>query len=223
MGKPIQEFIEHTLLRANATESEIVKLTKEARDLGVLGVCVNPFWIGLVAQQLSGTKLLPISVVGFPLGASDTKSLCCEIQHAVNAGAKELDMVLPIGLALGEQWAQVRNHLKAAHESCAGRPLKVILETALLTQAQIQKSTEVAVSLNIEFVKTSTGFSTRGASVEDVRCMFEVTKNSKTQIKASGGIKTAAFARELLNAGATRLGCSSSRQLIEEWKSEVAK
>ncbi|WP_272026997.1 deoxyribose-phosphate aldolase [Kocuria rosea] len=206
----LASYVDHTLLKPEASREQIATLCAEARQYGFASVCTNPLWTPFVREQLAGSDVLTCSVVGFPLGASATKVKAFETATAVAAGAEEIDMVIDIAAArAGERErveADVRAVAEAAHQG--GARLKVIIETCLLTDEQKVLACEAAVAAGADYVKTSTGFSTAGATVADVRLM-RATVGPDIGVKASGGIRTREDALAMIEAGASRIGASS--------------
>jgi len=209
-------MIDHTLLRPEATAEEIRKVCAEARKYGFASVCINPYWVTLVAAELAGSRVKVCTVVGFPLGANTTAIKAAETEAAVRAGAQEIDMVLNIGELRGANYDAVRQDIEAVVEAAhrGGAIVKVILETALLDDHQKAMACSLAKVARAEFVKTSTGFSTHGATVQDVALMRQVV-GSEMGVKASGGIRTLDDLKCMVEAGATRIGASSSVKIIE--------
>lgn len=210
----LARHIEHTLLRPEATAAAVEALCREALDHRFLGVCVAPCRVALAARLLAGSGLLPVTVVGFPLGSATAGVKALEAARAVEDGAAELDMVLNVGaLREGDEQA-VAADIAAVVRAASGRPVKVILETALLTGAEKVRACALAADFGAAFVKTCTGFAGGGATVEDVR-LLRATIPAHMGVKASGGIRTRAQALELLAAGAARLGTSSSPAIVQ--------
>lgn len=209
----LAKTIDHTLLRADATEADIVTLCDEARSHGFYSVCVNSSWINVAAQELEGSGILVVAVCGFPLGAMGSEAKAFEAAEAVSAGAGEVDMVISIGRLKGGDQNGVRADVGAVIAAVAGLPVKVILETCLLTRAEKILACEISAEAGAAFVKTSTGFSTGGATIEDVQLMAE-SVGGKCQVKASGGIRDSATALSMLRAGATRLGTSNGIAIL---------
>jgi deoxyribose-phosphate aldolase len=205
--------IDHTLLKPDATAAAIDRLCDEAIEHGFAAVCVNSRWIERVARRLDRAASLPCSVVGFPLGASIPAAVADETRRAIDAGAREIDMVMSIGDAVAGQWRAVREGIATVHTACYDVPLKVILETCLLDDDQKRRACEVCRDLGVAFVKTSTGFSGGGATLDDVRLLRE-TVGPGMGVKASGGISDRATALAMLEAGATRLGCSAGVAIV---------
>jgi deoxyribose-phosphate aldolase len=215
MTESLASVIEHSLLAPTATRAQLERHCAEARTHQLFAVCVNPQWVGRAAMVLAETGVRVVSVVGFPLGASTSVVKAFECEYAISQGAQEIDMVLQIGpLKAGDRFL-VCEDIRGVVKAAAGRPVKVILETALLNDGEKRLACALAEEAGAAFVKTSTGFGPAGATVEDVRLMREAT-GGRLAVKASGGIRTAAFARELIAAGAARLGCSNSVALLGE-------
>ncbi len=205
----LAHLIDHTLLNADATTGEVKKLCDEARQYKFATVCVNPSNVKLAKQFLKGSGVGITTVVGFPLGATTPTVKAIESRDAIANGADEIDMVLNVGALKSGNWRLVEDDIKAVREATPGRVLKVILETALLDKEQIKKACQLAKSAGADFVKTSTGFGPGGAKIEDVMLMRE-TVGPSMGVKASGGVRSAADAREMVQAGATRIGASAS-------------
>jgi deoxyribose-phosphate aldolase len=212
----IAALIDHTLLKPEATASDIRKVCDEARKYGFASVCVNPYWVPVVTHELAGSAVKVCSVVGFPLGASATSSKVDETQIAVKDGAHEIDMVLNIGeLRAGNHRVvedDIRAVVSAAHAT--GAIVKVILETCLLDEPQKIAACRLAKNAQADFVKTSTGFSTGGATAADVALMRR-TVGPEMGVKASGGVRTLEDLQKMVAAGATRIGASASVKIIE--------
>lgn len=213
---------DHTLLRADATPDQITTLCAEALQLGCAAVCVNPSSLPLAVRELEGSKVLPITVVGFPLGAVPASWKAEETRRAVDMGAREIDMVINVGLLVaGPEGARnLQDEVSAVVHAAGEIPVKVIIETALLTPELIKNAARVCALAGAAFVKTSTGFAPRGASVEDIILISDGIKASgkSTLIKASGGIKTLDQALALIDAGAHRVGSSGTVSIIREFK-----
>ncbi len=212
----IAALIDHTILKPEATRDDVVKICREARQYGFASVCVNPYWVPLVRAELSGSAVKVCTVVGFPLGATSTEAKVAETAAAVRAGAEEIDMVINIGaLRSGDQDAvrqDIRQVVDTSHRS--GAIVKVILETALLDDPQKATACTLAKQAGADFVKTSTGFSTSGATAHDVALMRGVV-GPGMGIKAAGGIRTLSDLRAMTAAGATRIGASASIKIVE--------
>jgi deoxyribose-phosphate aldolase len=206
-------YIDHTLLSPTATRAEIVKVCEEAREHSFASVCVNSTWIGLVAQLLAGSRVMPICVVGFPLGAMATASKGSETRQAIVDGAAEIDMVLNIGWLKGRDYDGVFDDIAAVVEAAQSRPVKVILETSMLDREEKVAACAISKAAGAAFVKTSTGFGGGGATAEDIALMRSVV-GPELGVKASGGVRTADDARRLVAAGASRLGASASVAIV---------
>ena len=209
----LAKYIDHTLLAADASREQIATLCQEAMDHGFYSVCVNSGQVPYAARLLAGAGVKVCAVVGFPLGAglSDTKAF--EAQRAIAAGAGEIDMVLNIGALKDGLFEVVRDDIALVRQACGAVPLKVILETCLLDEAQKIRACEISRELNVAFVKTSTGFSRSGATLEDVALMRKVV-GTAVEVKASGGVRDYATAVAMIEAGATRLGTSSGIAIV---------
>lgn len=207
------KYIDHTLLAMNATEDQIRKLCDEAKEYHFYSVCVNSGYVPLAASLLKGYDVKVCSVVGFPLGAMLTSAKAFETEMAVKAGAQEIDMVINVGWLKSNDWQAVKNDIEAVFNACGDVPLKVILETCLLSKDEIIKVCNICKEIGVAFVKTSTGFSVSGATVEDVKLMRE-TVGDKMGVKASGGIRDRATAEKMVEAGATRLGASAGIAIV---------
>ena len=205
--------IDHTLLKADATEAAIQRLCDEALEHAFAAVCVNSRWPPTIAMRLNHSSVAPCSVVGFPLGASMPATVADEARRAIDAGAREIDMVISIGDAVAGNWETVQDGIATVHTACFGVPLKVILETCLLDDDQKRRVCRICRDLGVAFVKTSTGFSTGGATVDDVRLMREAV-GPDMGLKASGGIRDRETAIAMLEAGATRIGCSAGVAIV---------
>lgn len=208
-------MIDHTLLKPDATLEQVKKLCQEAKDNGFFSVCVNSYYVKAAVSFLSGSAVKVCTVVGFPLGASTMETKRFEAMKAIAEGAKEIDMVVNLSAVKSKDWQYVLDDISSLAQVChqQGAILKVILETCLLTDEEKKKVCEFAVKANADFVKTSTGFSTGGATVEDVKLMRSAV-GEKIGVKASGGIRDAARAQQMIEAGATRLGTSASVEIV---------
>ena len=213
-AKELAKYIDHTLLKPDASASQIKKICDEAKTYHFASVCVNSCWIPFVAAELAGTEIAPCSVIGFPLGAMLTSSKAAEAKDAVAAGAKEIDMVINVGFVKSGDWESVKADIAAVNAAKGAAKLKVIIETCLLTDEEKIKACEVSKEAGADFVKTSTGFSTGGATVEDVALMRK-TVGTEMGVKASGGVRTLEDALTMIEAGASRLGASAGVQIIE--------
>jgi deoxyribose-phosphate aldolase len=207
-------YIDHTLLRPGASESELAKACEEAKRHGFYSVCVYWHQVGVVARFLSGSEVLPIAVVGFPSGEEATQQKVDETQKAIESGAEEIDMVLKRSALRSGDNVSVEDDIRQVVLAAEGRPVKVILETSELTETQKRVACQLAKKAGAHFVKTSTGFSSAGATVEDVALMrAEVGK--EMGVKASGGIRSREKALEMISAGASRLGTSASVEIVQ--------
>ena len=211
----LAKYIDHTLLKPDATAEQIRKICAEARQYGFASVCVNPSRIALVAKELSGSGVTPCCVVGFPLGAIPSESKAAETAVAVKNGAGEIDMVIDVGAAKDGDWAYVESDIAAVKAACGPAKLKVIIETCLLTDEEKVQACLAAKRAKADFVKTSTGFSKAGATVADVKLMRE-TVGPEMGVKAAGGIHNRAEAEAMIAAGATRIGASSGIAIVTE-------
>ncbi len=213
----LASFIDHTLLRANATQEEVEKLCREAAKYGFASVCVNPIWVRHAVAQLSRFTPRVCTVVGFPLGANTTDVKAFEARRAIFDGAEEIDMVLNVGALRGKQTAAVREDIRAVVGVCheAEAVCKVILETAFLTEEEKVTACLLSKEAEADFVKTSTGFGPSGATPDDVALMRKAV-GPALGVKAAGGIKNSHETREMLAAGATRIGASASVRIIRK-------
>ena len=209
----IADYIDHTILKADATEEEVKKYCSEAREYKFHSICVNSCHAALVSRELAGTGITTCCVVGFPLGAMITEAKAFEAKAAVAAGAGEIDMVINIGALKDRNYDFVREDIRAVTEAAKPAIVKVNIETCLLTDEEKVKACELSEEAGAHFVKTSTGFSSGGAKVEDVKLMKK-TVGDRLKVKASGGIHTPEFARELIAAGADRLGVSAGTKVL---------
>lgn len=208
------KLFDHTILKADATRKDVKRVCDEAMAYSFCSVCVNSYYVPYVANLLHGSDVKICSVVGFPLGAMSTRAKALEAKIAVMDGADEIDMVINVGALKDRDYSVVLEDIKAVKEACGEHILKVIIETCLLTDDEKVKACELAKEAGADFVKTSTGFGSAGAKVEDVRLMRE-TVGSDMGVKASGGIHDKEFAKELVDAGANRLGTSATIEIVE--------
>ncbi|NJE46176.1 deoxyribose-phosphate aldolase [Thermococcus sp. GR7] len=212
----VARYIDHTNLKPYATADDIIKLCDEAKRYNFYAVCVNPYRVKLAKEQLKGSNVKVATVIGFPLGATPTEVKVFEAKKALEDGADELDMVINIGALKDGDYEYVRRDIeevvKVAHEK--GAIVKVIIETCYLTEEEKIKACELAKEAGADFVKTSTGFGTGGATVEDVRLMRKVV-GPDMGVKASGGVRTYEQAMAMIEAGATRIGTSSGVKIVE--------
>lgn len=210
----LASYIDHTLLKANATYDDIVKLCEEAKRYSFYAVCVNPFFISYVKKLLYGTNIKVCSVVGFPLGCVPTISKYLETREAIASGADEIDMVMNISAFKSGFYDVVLEDIKMVRKASEGRILKVIIETAYLTDDEKVKAAKICEEAGADFVKTSTGFAPEGAKVEDVK-LLKLSVSSKVKIKAAGGVRSFKDCISMIEAGASRIGTSSGVSIIE--------
>lgn len=211
----IAGMIDHTILKADARKSEVTKLIEEAKKYEFASVCINPTWVAYAAEQLSGTKVKVCTVIGFPLGATTLTVKAFETKDAIANGATEVDMVINIGALKDNDNDLVLNDIKAVVDAAAGKAIvKVIIETSLLSDEEKVRACELSVKAGADFVKTSTGFSTGGATAADVALMRK-TVGEKTGVKASGGVRSLEDMNSMIEAGATRIGASSGVKIME--------
>ena len=210
----LNRLIDHTLLKPESTKEQILKIVDEAKQYNFATVMVNPYWIPTVATLLEGTDVLPACVIGFPLGANTKAVKVFETKDAIANGAKEIDMVINIGELKGGNDAYVIDEIRAVKETCGDLCLKVIIETCLLSEEEKKRATRDVVAAGADFVKTSTGFSTAGATVEDVRLMKKETEGSSVLVKAAGGVRNHDDLVAMVEAGADRIGTSRGTELF---------
>jgi len=208
----LAQYIDHTALTAEKNEQDILTLCNEAIEHGFYSVCINSGYIPLAKEKLAGSNVKICTVVGFPLGANLTSVKAFEIQESIKAGADEIDMVINVGWIKSQKWDTVKQDIQALFNACNGTPLKVILETCLLTKDEIVKACEICKEIGVAFVKTSTGFNKGGATVEDVALMKQTVGN--IGVKASGGVRDTETALAMIKAGATRIGASAGIAII---------
>lgn len=214
-GREIARFIDHSLLRPEATEKDIDLLCSEALEHGFAAVCVNSGFVPFCEKRLTGTTTAICSVVGFPLGAMSHEIKAAEAEWVIQHGAREIDMVIAIGRLISHDFFYVYNDIFSVVQAARGLPVKVILETGLLNEKQKISGCELALEAGARFVKTCTGFGPGGATEDDVRLMRKVV-GDRMGVKASGGIRDRATALRMIAAGATRIGCSNSVTIIGE-------
>ena len=214
--KTINNYIEHTILKPNTTNEDIIKLTDDAKKYGFFGVCINPYFISLTKELLSGYDTKIVTVVNFPLANNTIEMTLFQTQKALELGADEIDTVLNISKLKNKNYKKVEDDIKKTKEICQNHNLKVILETDLLTKEEIITASKIASDAGANFVKTSTGFVKNGvgAKVEDVKLMYKTVKPYGLEVKASGGIKTYQDAINLINAGASSVGTTSGVDII---------
>ena len=209
----LNRMIDHTMLKADATKETIIRYCREAKEHEFASVCVNTCFVPLVADELKGSEVKTCCVVGFPLGAMLTTAKAFEASQAVKAGADEVDMVINISALKDKDDNYVEDDIRAVVEASKGAVVKVIIETCLLTDEEKVRACELSVKAGADFVKTSTGFSTGGATVEDVALMKK-TVGERAKVKASGGIRTPEAAKALVEAGADRIGAGNGIVLL---------
>lgn len=212
----LAKMMDHTLLKPEATKEQILAIVSEAKQYDTASVCINPYWVSLVSKELAGTDVKTCTVIGFPLGANTTAIKVAETIDAIANGADEVDMVINIGELKAGNTAMVTDEIHQLAEAAHARKaiLKVIIETALLTDDEIVAASKATLDGGADFVKTSTGFSTHGAKAKDVALMRK-TVGPDLGVKASGGIHNFAEAEEMIAAGATRLGVSATVAILE--------
>ena len=213
------KLFDHTILKADATEEAVAKICAEAMEYGFMSVCVNTYYTAFVAEKLKGTDVKVCTVVGFPLGQMSTRAKALETECAVADGAQEIDMVLNVAALKDGKYDVVLADIKAVKAACGNALLKVILETCLLTKEEIVKACELSVKAGADFVKTSTGFSTGGATTEDIALMRK-TVGPDIGVKASGGVRDYKGAAAMVEAGASRIGASATIAILAGEKSE---
>ncbi len=215
MTTNIASMIDHTLLKPEATKEQVVKLCAEAKEYTFASVCVNPTWVKTSAELLTGTPVKVCTVIGFPLGASTPETKAFETTDAIDNGAGEIDMVLNVGALKSLDLELVKRDVEAVVNAAKGKAIvKVILETCLLTKEEIKVASQLSKDAGADFVKTSTGFSTGGATFEDVALMREVV-GPDLGVKASGGVRSLEDVQKMIEAGATRIGASSGVQIMQ--------
>ncbi len=212
----LNKYIEHTLLKQDATKAEITKLFDEAIQYDFLGVCVNPCNVKYAKEYLKNSDVKVVTVIGFPLGQNTKEVKILETIDAIKNGADEIDMVINVGLLKDKAYDAIVDEISAIKGACQGHNLKVIMETDLLTQDEIKKACELCIEAKADLVKTSTGFVKNGvgAKAEDVALMFNTVKDAGLQVKASGGIRDKEAALKMIEAGAVRLGTSSGVKIV---------
>lgn len=214
----IAKYIDHTLLKPEATKEQIEKLCNEAKQYNFASVCVNPTWVKLASDILKGTDVKVCTVIGFPLGANTPETKAFEAVNAVTNGAEEIDMVMNIGALKSGDTELVQKDIEAVVNAVKDKALvKVIIETSLLTEDEKVTACQLSVQAGAHYVKTSTGFSTGGATVEDVALMRK-TVGPNVGVKASGGVRTAEDAKVMIEAGASRIGASSGTAIVDEYQ-----
>lgn len=217
--KDMAKYIDHTALKPELTSKHIKKLCEEARQHRFFSVCIQPAWVETAKNELEGTGVKVCTVIGFPLGATIDDVKAVETKHAIQKGAEEVDMVINIGALKDKRYDIVEKDIRKVVEAAQGKALtKVIIETSLLSDDEKRKACELAVKAGADFVKTSTGFSGGGATVEDIKLMRAVV-GPEFGVKASGGIRDYETAKKMIDAGATRIGTSSGVAIVSGWQS----
>lgn len=209
------KYIDHTNLRMDATSKDIAKLCREAMEYNFENVCVHPSYVSLAKELLEGTNIGVVAVVGFPMGMNTPKTKEFEAVEACDLGADEIDMVINVGALKDKDYDYVKKEIEGVRDSLDGKVLKVIIETSLLTDDEIIKMTQICNDTYVNFIKTNTGFGSRGVSLHDVE-LINHYKNDLLEIKASGGIKSFDQMDKLIKAGATRIGTSHSVEIMKE-------
>ena len=213
----MNRYIEHTLLKQDATEQELIKLFDEAKEHNFLGVCINPCYVKFASDYLKNSGVKVVTVAGFPLGANKTEVKVFETKCAIADGADEIDTVINVTHLKDKKYDLIVNEIKQIKEAAGSHNLKVILETDLLTKDEIKKACELCIERGADFVKTSTGFVKNGvgAKEEDVKLMYETVASHGLKVKASGGIRDKQAAEKMIKAGASRLGTSSGVKIVQ--------
>lgn len=218
--KNLSRYIDHTLLKADATENEVIKLCNEAKEYDFFSVCINPGFVEIAAKELSESNVAVCTVIGFPLGASTPETKAFETRDAIQKGAAEVDMVINISKLKDKKDEEVLKDIKAVVDEADKKALvKVIIETCLLTDEEKERACKLAKDAGADFVKTSTGFSTGGATKEDIALMRK-TVGTEMGVKASGGVRTYEDAVTMIESGATRIGASASIAIVTASKSQ---
>ncbi|MDR0994445.1 MAG: deoxyribose-phosphate aldolase [Verrucomicrobiota bacterium] len=214
----LARMIDHTLLKPEATKADVKQLCEEAMKYNFFSCCVNSSMVSVAAQALRGSSVKVCAVVGFPLGAAPSQIKALEARRAIREGAKEIDMVINVGMVKDGNWDGVTKDIRTVSDSCkdGGALLKVILETCLLTKDEIVKACEASMRARADYVKTSTGFNKGGATAEDIALMARTVAPRHLGVKASGGVRTYADAMLMIRNGATRIGSSNSVKMMEE-------
>ncbi len=215
MSKNLASYIDHTLLKPATTQEQIKKIVEEAKEHHFASVCVNPYWVPLCYEYLKDTDVKVCTVIGFPLGANSTQTKVFETKQAINDGATEVDMVINVGALKANQDEVVEADIKSVVDEARGKALtKVIIETSLLEEEEKIRACKLAKQAGADFVKTSTGFSGGGATVEDIKLMRE-TVGPELGVKASGGVRDLESTQSMIDAGATRIGASAGVDIIK--------
>lgn len=213
----LNRYIDHTVLKATTTTEDIKKLCSEAKEYNFYSVCVNGSYVNLAKKELTGTEVNIAAVIGFPLGAMSTEAKVFEASNCIKNGATEIDMVMNVGFMKSGMKSEIQSEIKAIKDAIGSNVLKVILETCYLTKDEIKEACKLSVAAGADFVKTSTGFGTGGATFEDVEIMKSIV-DGKAQIKASGGVRDIETATKYIKMGVTRLGTSSGVELMTSGK-----
>lgn len=211
----MNEYFDSTMLKAISTANDIKKLCNDAKKYKFKAVCINPCYVSLAKELLKDTNVKVCTVIGFPLGANTTYIKVEEVKDAINNGADEVDMVINVGALKEKNYDYVINEIKKLREASYDKILKVIIETCYLTEEEIIKMTEICNKTNVDFIKTSTGFGTRGASTNDIEIINKY-KSNDLKIKASGGIRTKDDAQKYIELGVSRIGTSNAVKMMEE-------
>lgn len=214
-----EKYIDHTILKAVATKNDVKKLCQEAIKYDFMSVCVNPHFVAYASELLKDSDVLVCTVVGFPLGANTTEVKVFETVDAIKNGADEIDMVINVGELKNGNYSYVEEEIRRVVEASDGKLVKVILETCYLTDEEIKEASLCAKRAKADFVKTSTGFGSAGATVHAVSIMRETVGN-EMGVKASGGVRSKADMEDMIKAGANRIGCSAGVQIMEDYKNE---
>lgn len=214
MNQNVAKIIDHTVLKAVATESDVLKICSEAKEYGFFSVCINPYYISIAKEALSGSDVKVCTVIGFPLGASTSEVKAFETIDAINKGADEVDMVINIGALKDKKYDYVQSDIEAVVNAANKKALvKVIIETCYLTDEEKIMACELAVKAGTDYVKTSTGFGTGGSTPSDIKLMRQTVGND-IGVKASGGVRNANDALTIIQSGASRIGASSSIEIV---------
>ncbi|HCT0575625.1 TPA: deoxyribose-phosphate aldolase [Staphylococcus pseudintermedius] len=209
-----EKYIDHTLLKPESTRAQIDKIIEEAKAYHFKSICINPTHIAYAAEKLADSDVLVCTVIGFPLGANTTETKVFETEDAIRKGADEIDMVINIGALKDQRYDDVQKDIEAVVKAAEGKTVKVIIETALLTEEEKVKASELTKAAGAHFVKTSTGFSMGGATPEDVKLMKD-TVGESVEVKAAGGVRNLEDFKAMIDAGATRIGASAGVQIMQ--------
>ena len=211
----MNKYMDSTLLRSSATREEIEKLCSDAKEYSFATVCVNPCYVSLANELLKDSDVKVCTVIGFPLGSNTTKIKVEEAKDAIKNGADELDMVINVGVLKDKNYDYIKNEILELRKATENKVLKVIVETCYLDEDEIAVMTKICNETGVDFIKTSTGFGTRGASLEDIEIINKY-KDDKLKVKASGGIRTKEDAIKYINLGVSRIGTSNAKKMMEE-------